>query len=227
MPQDGADLTHDVERVDVSTFSETQRDMLWMRLRAGDVLHVFDGHDVTVPANRAAELSAAVEWVRREVRSPPRGHYPQPHPFERSAGRGVVVAARWRRVVATLIDSVVITMLSVAARRLGASLRFVEVVSALYIIVMTWRWGRTVGKFLIEIRVVDAGRRRPNWRQSIVRWAAVGWIGIAAHWFGGSANKALLIAELAIYVPVLFDPLGRGLHDRLAGTMVVSTVKRR
>jgi len=137
----------------------------------------------------------------------------------------VVVAARWRRVVATLIDSVVITMMSVAAHRLGASHTFVAVVGALYMIVMTRRWGRTVGKFLIEIRVIDAARRRPNWRQSIVRWGAVGWIGIAAHLSGGSANKALFIAELAIYVPALFDPLGRGLHDRLAGTMVVSTVR--
>ena len=227
MPQDGADQTHDVERVDVSTFSETQRDMLWMRLRAGDILHVFDGHDVTVPANHATELFDAVEWVRREVRSPPRGHYPQPHPFERTAGRGVVVAARWRRVVAMLIDTVVLTMLSIAAHRLGASNRFVAVVDALYVIVMTWRWGRTVGKFVIEIRVIDASRRRPNWRQSIVRWAAVGWIGIAAHLTGGSVNKALFIAELAIYVPALFDPLGRGLHDRLAGTMVVSTARGR
>ena len=67
MPQDGADLTHDVERVDVSTFSETQLDMLWMRLRTGDVLHVFDGHGVTVPANRAAALSGAVDWARREA----------------------------------------------------------------------------------------------------------------------------------------------------------------
>jgi uncharacterized RDD family membrane protein YckC len=227
MPQDGADLTHDVERVDVSTFSETQRDMLWMRLRAGDVLHVFDGHDVTVPAIRAAELFDAVAWVTREVRSPPRGHYPQPHPFERTAERGVVIAARWRRVVAACIDSVVLGMLSVAAHRLGAPRRLVVLLGALYVIVMTWRWGRTVGKFLIEIRVVDAARRRPNLRQSIVRWAAVGWIGIAARWSDGSANKALFFAQLAIYVPALFDPLGRGLHDRLAGTMVVSTVRRR
>ncbi len=138
-----------------------------------------------------------------------------------------MVAARWRRVAAALIDSVVLTMLSVAAHRLGASRRLVVLIGALYVIVMTWRWGRTVGKFLIEIRVVDAARRRPNLRQSIVRWAAVGWIGIAARWTGGDANRLLFFAQLAIYVPALFDPLGRGLHDRLAGTMVVCTVRRR
>jgi uncharacterized RDD family membrane protein YckC len=227
MPQDGVDLTHDVERVDVSMFSETQCDMLWMRLRSRDVMHVFDGHHVTVPATRAVDLSEAVDWVRKEVRSPPPRHYPQPHPFERTAGRGVVVAARWRRVVATLIDSVVLTILSAAAHRLGASHRLVAVLDALYIIVMTWTWGRTVGKFLMEIRVVDANRRRPNLRQSIVRWAAVGWIGIAADMTAGSANKLLLVAELAIYAPALFDPLGRGLHDHVAGTMVMSTARRR
>ena len=227
MPQDGADLTHDVERVDVSMFSETQCDMLWMRLRARDVMHVFDGHHVTVPATRAVDLSEAVDWVRKEVRSPPPRHYPQPHPFERTAGRGVVVAARWRRVVAALIDSVVLTMAAATAHRLGAAHQLVVVVDALYFIVMTWSCGRTVGKFLIEIRVVDAMRERPNLRQSIVRWAAVGWIGIAAHLTAGSANKLLLVAELAIYVPALFDPLGRGLHDQVAGTMVVSTTRRR
>jgi uncharacterized RDD family membrane protein YckC len=227
MPQDSANTTHDVERVDVSMLSETQRDMLWMRLRGSDVMYVFDRGCVTVSASHAALLRAAVAWVSKEVRSPPRGYYPQPHPFQRTSGSGTVVAARWRRLTAACIDSVVVGMFSIIAHRLGLSPWMLIMLNAAYVIGMTARWGRTVGKFAIEIRVVDALRRRPpTWRQSAARWAAVGWISIVAGWVGGGADRPLLLAQVAIYAPALWDARGRGLHDRVAGTLVVTVPGR-
>ena len=223
MPDDRANLTHEVERVDVSMFSETQRDMLWMRLRGHEVAYAFDGHEVTVSALRADQLVDAVTWVRMEVRSPPRGYYPQAHPFQRTTGRGGVVAARWRRVVAAGIDSMVLGLLSTVAFRLGVPSWIVLATSALYVIGMTKLWGRTVGKFLIEIRVVDDARRTDvSWRQSTVRWLAVGWIAIAGGWIGGSADRFLVLSQVAICAPALWDSQGRGLHDRLAGTVVLN-----
>ncbi|MGZ7087788.1 MAG: RDD family protein, partial [Ilumatobacteraceae bacterium] len=85
------------------------------------------------------------------------------------------------------------------------------------------RWGRTIGKFLIEIRVVDSTRRTGlSWRQSTVRWTAIGWIAVAGGWIGGSADRFLVLSQVAICAPALWDSQGRGLHDRLAGTVVLT-----
>ncbi|MGZ6993107.1 MAG: RDD family protein [Ilumatobacteraceae bacterium] len=223
MPDDRANTTHEVERVDISMLSETQRDMLWMRLRGHKVAYVFDGHEVTVSALRADQLAEAVTWVMMEVRSPPRGYYAQPHPFQRATGRGDVIAPRWRRIVAAFIDSVVLGLLSAIALRLGFPSWFVLPMSALCVVGMTKRWGRTIGKFLAEIRVVDATRRTGvTWWQSTVRWAAVGWVAIAGGWIGGSADRFLVLSQVAICAPALWDSQGRGLHDRLAGTVVLT-----
>ena len=119
MPSDGADLTHDVERVDVSMLSETQCDMLWMRLRAAAVMYVFDGGDVTVPATGSAVLTEAIGWVRKEVRSPSPGRYAVPHPYQRTLIDGAVAAPRWRRLAAAGIDSVIAGTVFAFARRLG------------------------------------------------------------------------------------------------------------
>jgi len=62
VPDNRANVTREVERIDVSMFSETQRDMLWMRLRGRNVAYVFDGQDVTVSALRADQLADAVTW---------------------------------------------------------------------------------------------------------------------------------------------------------------------
>ncbi|MEY2554356.1 MAG: hypothetical protein QOC57_2216 [Ilumatobacteraceae bacterium] len=226
MPRDPAKLTPrvtpDVERVDISMLSETQRDMLWMRLRGHDVPYVFDGATVTVPLMLAALLADAIIWVKTEVWSPPRGYYPEVHPFQRLAGRGVVIAPRWRRLTAACIDRALLGMLIATAHRQGAPAWLLWSMSALYTIGPTRRWGRTIGKFLMEIRVVDAnGSGRLTWQQSTARWAIVAWMGIVAGWVGG-ADKFLLAAQLCIFVPALFDSRGRGLHDRLAGTMVIS-----
>jgi uncharacterized RDD family membrane protein YckC len=226
MPHDRVDANHDVYHVDVSLLSETQRDMLWMRFRGDDVPFVFDGHGATVPAAHAVLAVEAVAWVRREVWSPPRGYYPQVRPFQRTAGRGLVVAARWRRVAAGCIDSALLATLLTIAARWGVPAWLLWSMSSLYTVCLTRQWGSTLGKFLVEIRVIDAaGRAGLSWQQSAARWAHVGWVGVAAGWVGG-ADRFLLAAQLFIYAPALFDGNGRGLHDRLAGTMVISTTER-
>ena len=161
----------------------------------------------------------------REVWSPPRGYYPQVHPFQRHVEHGPVVAARWRRAAAAIIDITLLGVLFTLGHRLGVPAWTSLVAGAAYTIATTARWGQTIGKLLLEIRVVDArGLGRITSRQSAARWAPVGWISITAEFVGGS-DKFLAVAQLAIYLPALFDARGRGLHDRLAGTMVISTLR--
>jgi uncharacterized RDD family membrane protein YckC len=222
MAHERADATHEVERVDVSTLSETQRDMLWMRLRRDDVTHVFDGHHVTVSETSGPLLTDALVWVNTQVQSPPPGFYPQPRPFRRTLVDGSVVASRWRRVVGAYIDGVVIGVPFAAAHREGLPSWTILPMSALYTIGMTRRWGRTVGKLAMGIAIVSSvARSRPTWRQAVLRWAYVGWIGTAAGLVGGHVAWLLVLLQAAIYAPVLWDTEGRGLHDRYAGTAVV------
>ncbi len=217
-------MTHDVERADVSMLSETQRDMLWMRLRADDVNFVFDGQRVAVPATNAPLLTDALSWVDTEVQSPPPGFYRSPHPFQRTLNDGSIIASPWRRAIGAYIDAIVVGMLFVVARVLGSPSWTLLPLSAVYVVGMTGLWGRTVGKFATGSRVVHALDLGPAmWRQSLGRWAHVGWIGIAAGLVGGDAALSLLLLQVVTYVPILWDSRARGLHDRAAGTIVMRT----
>jgi uncharacterized RDD family membrane protein YckC len=85
---------------------------------------------------------------------------------------------------------------------------------AIYELVPTALWGRTPGKAIVGTRVVGIGDGQvPGWKRAILRWVlpalafqvhVVGW-GLAV------LLRALLVA----------DPLHRGIHDKLAGTIVV------
>ena len=91
----------------------------------------------------------------------------------------------------------------------------VSVVSAVYHTVCIAVWGRTVGKLATHIRVVRVDNGGPP-----------GW------WY--SAIRALLPTALGavpaigpylvfpVYIVAFFDPRRQGLHDKAAGTIVVT-----
>jgi uncharacterized RDD family membrane protein YckC len=66
--------------------------------------------------------------------------------------------------------------------------------------------GQTLGKIVAGLRVVDAAGHPPGFLKAFVR-AAMGTVGIGLAGLGA--------------VPMLLDPAGRGLHDRLLKTRVV------
>jgi len=72
--------------------------------------------------------------------------------------------------------------------------------------------GRTIGKRLLRLRVIDLeGRQRLGWYQSLER----------THGYSASA----LLAFLGFF-QVLWDHKGLAMHDRLAGTTVIRLKKR-
>lgn len=111
-----------------------------------------------------------------------------------------------------LADAVTAEDLGPGLTRLVALVAFVFL--ALYEIVPTALWGRTPGKAIVNIRVVGIGDERPpGWKRAVLRWvlpalafqvAVVGWV-----------------IALALRAALVLDPLHRGVHDRLAGTIVV------
>lgn len=102
----------------------------------------------------------------------------------------------------------------------------------------TARWGQTLGKRMMSLRVTSHPARRvraPSLRRCLVRWAvphgafalaaiaanavaaARGWWALPM-WLGAG-----VMAWTAAHGSVLLDPQRRGWHDRRAGTIVISS----
>ncbi|WP_165492168.1 RDD family protein [Egibacter rhizosphaerae] len=78
-------------------------------------------------------------------------------------------------------------------------------------------WGRSPGRWLVGIAVVLGNGHRPGPRRGAARaFARVG--GLALWPFGPWVAVGVLVL---VHGAVLLHPQGRGLHDRLAGTIVV------
>jgi RDD family len=84
-----------------------------------------------------------------------------------------------------------------------------------YRVVTTARWGAGVGKLLLGMRiVVDSpghGLGAPGWSRSWKRWVVP----------QGPGLIPLPATSLLAYLPALRDSRRRGLHDRVAGTVVI------
>ncbi len=85
---------------------------------------------------------------------------------------------------------------------------------AIYTIVPTAVWGQTLGKIAVGTRVVaEEDGSLPGWRRAALRWALPGA-------FGRLPYVGLWVS-LAVMASLIWDPRRRGLHDRLAGTIVI------
>ena len=122
-----------------------------------------------------------------------------------------------------LVDGLVTGMPAVIASY-GFDTRMDELsiaLSILYPILMIGFLGRTVGNFATRTRVVMFDdRSRPTWRAAVIR-------GLVPHafiwlsWVSASVGLLEIAWDVAVYLPVLFKPEFRGLHDRAAGVMVL------
>lgn len=79
-------------------------------------------------------------------------------------------------------------------------------ISATYSIVCTSRWGQTVGKKAVGIKVVDARGHLLSPRAAAIRW--IGYL------------VSIIILFIG-YLMVAWDPRKQGLHDKMAGSFVV------
>jgi uncharacterized RDD family membrane protein YckC len=85
---------------------------------------------------------------------------------------------------------------------------------AVYELVPTALWGRTPGKAIVGTRIVGIGDDQPpGWTRAILRWVLPA-LAFQVHVVGWAL-------ALGVRAALAFDPLRRGVHDRLAGTIVV------
>jgi uncharacterized RDD family membrane protein YckC len=97
--------------------------------------------------------------------------------------------------------------------RFTAAMVLVYVAWTAYRIVLLARWGRTVGKALLGLAVVDAAdpRRKPTVLQAVRRCLVPQGVGLVPIPFTGTIS----------YLWILKDAKRQGLHDRAARTLVV------
>ncbi len=141
---------------------------------------------------------------------------------------GVTLAAMWRRVVAQIIDQVIV-VIPVVVVALIAGVRTTDdltnktfvinvavVLSAFtYEFTMIAVWGRTVGKFALGTRVVRIDTGGPVlWWSSAIRALIPLATGVIP-----AVGTAL---SLVVYAGAFWDRRHQGWHDKAAGTIVIS-----
>jgi uncharacterized RDD family membrane protein YckC len=139
-----------------------------------------------------------------------------------------VIAPRLRRLVAFILDTFTLLTIFLILRDLVPR----EVLSwtltglglANTIVAVAW-FGRTFGMEIVGIRVVKArDGSRPGIVTAVVRFAVTNALILVSYAFPGALDGRIITVAwpLICYGPILFDrPLRRGLHDRVARTLVV------
>lgn len=164
-------------------------------------------------------------------------------------GTHVSIPRRSVRVQARLLDAVVVTVAATFATvaiapnlpnsMSGGDLRFF---TPIMVYVLSWvilnclaeaiptaLWGKTLGKQCLGIRVVRLeSNSRPGWGQAVGRalvplslYALVALVVTSVLLFYFFGIFAAFVITPLILFSTWWNKLGRGLHDRLSGTLVV------
>ncbi len=96
-------------------------------------------------------------------------------------------------------------------------------VAAVYEIVPTALHGQTLGKRILQLRVVrlpDLGR--PGMSRSFIRWLVPAAAFYVLGYVPAPLGYVTILLVPVIFLVALIDPRRQGLHDRAAGTIVVT-----
>jgi uncharacterized RDD family membrane protein YckC len=230
LPEPVADESgvHTMGQIDVDELTEDDRSMLTLILRGSDVPFELTDTTLIFPESRDQDVRTQLELVTKRDVSAATPHDPVPPAATvASVARGLrvregLIASRSRRLAGWYIDSIVIGLMARIVYWLGAEWWAAVVVGAAYVVAPTAVSGRTLGKAITRIHVVDERTDAPpSWLRSGSRWFATGWAWIVALLASSTLNVIAALVVIAMFAPILWDRRGRGLHDRIAGTVVV------
>ncbi|HWJ98821.1 MAG TPA: RDD family protein [Acidimicrobiales bacterium] len=151
---------------------------------------------------------------------------------------GLPIAAPWRRFAAYLVEAIAfnIAIALVLVYSVGGAELFSAAVGLTSALVLVAAFGGTLGMMVFRMRVVavDApDRTAPGWRVAVVRYLVAWWpqtlVMVADpfvdfegwRWVGTLMQIWLVVC----FTPILLDPARRGLHDRVAGTVVIDAFR--
>lgn len=192
------------------------------------VYHEFVGDILIVPLDHAEHVRSALATARAQRVPVIRGR------LDDGGGtlRAVVTAGPGRRLAGACADWVLLSLCVVVAG-LWVSIRAAAGISAcagvLIAVVGIGAVGRTPGKWLLRTLVVDSATgRRAGWAAALVRGLVPMVPGLAVEtvwwsWPGTIGRASWLIGLLgwcAVFAPIL-GAERRGLHDRMAHTVVI------
>ena len=144
------------------------------------------------------------------------GGYQQPGGYGGpGGGPGGRLAGWWQRVGATVVDGLILFIPNIILRYAGGSAGgglLSVILDAAYITVMLGQKGQTVGNMAVHTRVVDARTGGPiSYGKALGRWASE------------------FVLVLLLVIPWILDVLwplwdrdNQTLHDKMAGTVVLS-----
>lgn len=214
------------------------RERLRMLLRGADVRFEMDQEHVWFPEERLP----AVDAILRDIRDRDGSGDAAPEHGQRQrepglpADRALVGPAlrdqhdrplehvgAWPRALAKIVDSLIATALigvstlAVAAPWLGW-LGFLAILAAL-----ESRYGRTPGKVVVGVHVQDLDGNPPRLLAATVRnaWQLVGLVPLVVPTLVAPVLEIAMSGSIGWLIAR--DPLCRGPHDRVAGTVVVRT----
>lgn len=152
------------------------------------------------------------------------GDFPRSGPY--------ALGAVWQRALARLFDLLLVSLPLAVVLLATADIQDGQLVleevpgwlvpaqvgaQVVYETILVALWGRTLGKALLGLRVTRfADGQRPTWTQAAQRILVP-----AAAWAVPIDGSVLLAG--GVYLTSVFEPLGRGWHDRAAGTIVLRT----
>lgn len=122
-------------------------------------------------------------------------------------------ATSLNRFLAAFIDAVIVGIVSsilgsIVGQAGGGSRPWINFISLIYYVVMTYYYGATLGKKALGIKVVDAsGGNKLSFGQVILRELV------------GKFVSAIVI--LLGFIWILFDAKKQGWHDKIANTVVI------
>ena len=227
-PRRGDDVVdHGTVEYDLGDWDDGRRDALRLLLVGRGIPQVWDGALLGVPRVREAEVDELIDELDAEAEAEAEATAHRDEDAEDDDG-GFVVASASRRLVGALIDGCVVSSLTLLlgfglAQGSSTQRLLAMAVTATYAVVPVARWGRTVGKLLVRTRVVrEATLGIPSWPAATVRWAVPTLPAVVATLPPFAVGSILvLVSAVVVYAGVLWDDLGRGLHDRAAGTIVI------
>ena len=222
---------------DLGGWTLAQRNALELLLTGRQIPHEWSRADVVVPAARADEVVELLDGLGPAA-SPAGSVQDEPSNEEvAESGPSIehVIAGFGRRLLGAVVDGAIWVVVGTGLSYVGLSgddaafARGVTMacVIAAYNIVSVALWGRTIGKVVAGTRVValESGAT-PGWSRAVLRWAVPAIVSLGSLFqgdglAGGLASTVSGVATIVVYVGLLREPLRQGVHDKVAGTVVV------
>ena len=224
-------VDHDVVQYEVGSLSPDQREALELLLRGAGIAHGWEPSHLVVSHTVESEIDNFMDLVRAEPVDTATLAVEAEDYAEEPAASEADIAGQGRRLAGYIVDGVVLSPLSLLAFGTSGHARWLAAamfaIGAVYRIFCVALWGRTPGKLIVGTRIVSATTRsRPGWGPAAKRWAteAVGGLPGLLIVGGAAGVTARLLGfawSIAVYGAIMFDPLNRGLHDRVAATFVI------